>query len=92
MRRKHTGCHDGLRQGLGVFSDLEGRQAADDCKPLLYLRWIAERGFIDYDLVVACERLFCWCWLETIYRFAGGSFVPQPDAYLRPQASELLNQ
>ena len=40
--RKDAGSHDGLRQRLGVLRDLKGRQATDDCEPLLYLRRIAE--------------------------------------------------
>ena len=50
MWREDAGSHDGLRQRLGVFGGLKGRQPADDCQPLLYLRGIAERGLIDDNL------------------------------------------
>ena len=50
MRWKHTRSHDGGRQGLCVFRHLKGRQAGNDCEPLLHLRGIADGGFVDDDL------------------------------------------
>src|SRR5882724_5452778 len=40
VRRKHARSHDGPGQRLGVPRDFERRQAADDCKSLLHLRWV----------------------------------------------------
>jgi hypothetical protein len=42
VRRKDARSHDGLRQRLGVFGDLEGRQTADDRESLFYFCGIAD--------------------------------------------------
>src|SRR6266581_4407650 len=50
VRRKDTSSHDGLGQRIGVIGDRQSRQPADDREPLLYLRGIADRGFVNDDL------------------------------------------